>query len=72
MQVQNSHMAASSSPIYGGGPRRGKASTNQGWGTASTYQSTFMQPALALQAEEACLFLCHARFPLFGGMRIAH
>ncbi len=27
MQLQNEHMAASSSPIYGGGPRRGTAST---------------------------------------------
>ena len=28
MQLQHSHVAASSSPIHGGGPRRGKASTN--------------------------------------------
>ncbi len=29
MQLLNEHMAASSSPIYGGGPRRGTASTIQ-------------------------------------------
>lgn len=31
-----------------------------------------MQPALALQPEEPCLFFRHARLPFAGGVRIAY
>ncbi|VEA32999.1 Uncharacterised protein [Salmonella enterica subsp. enterica] len=31
-----------------------------------------MQPALALQPEEPCLFFRHTRLPFAGGVRIAH